>query len=270
VPGLSRPGVVQALWVEGPLSPLEQLSIRSFLAQGHPVHVYSYGEVSGLPDGARLLPAEEILPADEVFRYDDDTGQGSYAGFANLFRYKLLFDRGGWWSDLDVVALAPFDLEEDWVFASERLREGGTLVTNSVLKAPPGSAFYGECFQRALRDEERASRWGAIGPRFLHAAVERHGLLGHVVPPEVFCPVDWWRAGEVLQPMELPAESRAVHLWNEMWRAHGWSREPVQPPGVLYGKLHRLYPRNSMAYSQESSSFIRAEPVEGLGIFPEK
>jgi hypothetical protein len=232
--------VIQALWVEGPLSALEQLSIRSFLAQGHPVDLYAYGEVSGLPAGARLLPAREILPASEVFRYED--GSGSYAGFANLFRYKLLLDRGGWWADLDVVALRPFDLESDWVFASERLREGGTLVTNSVLKAPPGSSLYAECFERARRDEQRAARWGAIGPRFLHEAVERHGLLGCAEPPEVFCPVDWWRAGEALGPLELPAAARAVHLWNEMWRSHGWPREPVHPSEALYQRLHGRFP----------------------------
>ena len=53
--------VVQALWIEGPLSPMEELSVRSFLAHGHEVHLYSYDPHLAVPAGARLLPAAEVL-----------------------------------------------------------------------------------------------------------------------------------------------------------------------------------------------------------------
>lgn len=236
--GLSRLEVVQALWVEGPLSPLEQLSIRSFLAQGHEYHLYSYGEVPGLPAGARLLPAEEILPASAVFRYRSG---GSYAGFSNLFRYKLLHERGGWWADTDMVCLRPLDFEDDWVFASERLQEGGTLSTTGLVKAPAGNPLCADCFERGSRAEDRDRRWGAVGPRFFHEAVVRHGLTRFVRPPELFCPVDWWRSEELLAPGEPPAEAYTVHLWNEMWRCNGWPKDACHPPEALYQRLHGLY-----------------------------
>jgi mannosyltransferase OCH1-like enzyme len=34
-----------------------------------------------------------------IFHYTDC---GSYAGFADHFRYKLLLEKGGWWPDLDM------------------------------------------------------------------------------------------------------------------------------------------------------------------------
>ena len=37
---------IQSLWIGGELSPMEQLSIASFLAHGHEYHLYSYGEVA--------------------------------------------------------------------------------------------------------------------------------------------------------------------------------------------------------------------------------
>ena len=43
--------------------------------------------------------------ASDIFRYRDN---GSYAGFANFFRYELLRKRGGWWVDLDTICLRPF------------------------------------------------------------------------------------------------------------------------------------------------------------------
>ena len=55
---------VQMLWVRGSLSRLELLSVRSFLAQGHPVHLYTYDAPDNLPSGVSVLPAEEIVPAE--------------------------------------------------------------------------------------------------------------------------------------------------------------------------------------------------------------
>ncbi len=236
--------VVQGLWVEGPLSALEQLSIRSFLARGHEYHLYTYGAVPGVPAGARRRPAAEILPEDEIFRYEDESARGGLGGFANLFRYKLLHDLGGWWADLDVVCLRPLGFaDDDWVLASERRRQGGSVATNAVIKAPPGSALLGDCFTRGRAAEDRATSYGAIGPRFFDAAITRHGLTRHLCPPEVFCPIDWWRGESFFDPVELPPEAACVHLWGEMWRWRGWPRDPAAaPPESLYGRLHRLYP----------------------------
>jgi len=234
---------VQGLWVEGPLSAMEELAIRSFLAHGHEVHVHTYDRGLALPAGARCLPAEDVLPASAVFRYTAGPGAGSYAAFANLFRYKLLHERGGWWADLDMVCLRPLDdFADEHVFASERRFKGGVTVTPSLLKAPAGSPLCGDCYERALRHEARATEWGSTGPALLREAVERHGAQRFVTPPEVFCPIDWWRAGDLLEPGEPPAGAHAVHLWHEKWRSQGWRKEPCYPSAVLYQRLHRRYP----------------------------
>ena len=43
--------VIQALWIGPSLSSMERLAVRSFLANGHEVHLYAYGEVEGVPEG---------------------------------------------------------------------------------------------------------------------------------------------------------------------------------------------------------------------------
>jgi hypothetical protein len=153
--------VVQGLWVEGALSAMEELAVRSFLAQGHEVHVYTYERGLAVPAGARRLDAGEVLPASAIFRYTAGAGAGSPAAFANLFRYKLLHERGGWWTDLDMVCLRPLDFPAEHVFASERRKLGGVTVTNSLLKAPAGSPLAADLYERALRHEQRATVWGA-------------------------------------------------------------------------------------------------------------
>ena len=232
---------IQGLWVEGPLTAMEQLSLRSFLANGHPYHLYSYDEVPNLPAGAELRPAAEVLPASAVFRYSDAAG-GSVAAFSNLFRYRLLHQRGGWWADTDVVCLRPFDFAAERVFAAERGRQGGVLSTSCVLKVPAGDELCADCWERARCDENRAAVWGATGPALLGRVVRERALDACVQPPEAFCPVDWWRAEDLLGPAELPAAAHAVHLWHEIWRWNGWSKDPCYPPQALYQRLHARYP----------------------------
>jgi hypothetical protein len=247
--------VVQGLWVEGPLSDLERLCLVSYLAHGHEVHLYTYGEVAGLPAGVRVLPAQSVLPASAIFRYRAELG-GRYAAFSNLFRYKLLHDRGGWWTDLDMVCLRPLEIGDDWVFAAERRRDGGTVVATAIIKAPQGSAFFAGCFEQALHHPQRGAVWGITGPALLDEAVARAGLAAFVRPPEAFCPIDWFSAKDVFGAVELPAGTWTVHLWNEVWHRNGWPREPRYPPESLYQRLHRQY---AAAHSRSLETCRRGE-----------
>ena len=64
------PDVVQGLWIGDRLGAMQQCPIRSFLAAGHEYHLYTYGAVSGVPDGAVVLDAEALIPADKIL-YND-------------------------------------------------------------------------------------------------------------------------------------------------------------------------------------------------------
>jgi hypothetical protein len=44
-----------------------------------------------IPNGVTIHDANKIIPAEKIFKYKNN---GSYAGFANLFRYKLLLEKG--------------------------------------------------------------------------------------------------------------------------------------------------------------------------------
>src|SRR5829696_4895343 len=98
--------IVQGLWFYGDLPLLQQISIASFLANGHEYHLYTYGSVGNAPPGTTFRDAGELIPESKVFQ---DRGEKGYAAFADGFRYRLLLDRGGWWVDTDVVCLKFFD-----------------------------------------------------------------------------------------------------------------------------------------------------------------
>ena len=104
---------------------VEQLSIASFLRHGHEFHLYTYGDVSGIPDGTQVRDANEIVPEKDVFIYRN----GNYAIFADWFRWALLFEKGNYWVDTDVVCLKPFVFDANPIFGLEN----ETSACNAVL-----------------------------------------------------------------------------------------------------------------------------------------
>ncbi len=231
---------VQGLWIGRSLAPMQQLSIRSFVAQGHPFHLYAYDEVDGLPEGATLCDAATLLPRDAVFSYQHGFGKGSYSAFSNLFRYRLLFEQGGWWVDTDVVCLAPFRFDDPIVIATETQEDGSVVTASCVMRSPPGQPFLEHCARVSEASDKEALQWSEIGPRLLGDAVRRFGLERHQVAPGVFNPVHWFAYADIIAPgfdLDRIAQARAVHLWNQMWRHHGLDPAVDAAPGSLYAHL---------------------------------
>lgn len=232
--------IIQGLWIGPELSVMEQLSVTSFLNHGHEYHLYVYTEPANVPANAHVKDAREILPESSVFQYKDNP---SYAGFANFFRYKLLLERGGWWTDMDVVCLKPFDFEEDHVFATE-IWDRDEVVTSGIIKAPAGSKVMSYAWEVCQAKQPENLVWGETGPQLMGEAVRRFSLEKYQKAHEVFCPLGYWEWQQVLIPgAQLNIDDRcyAVHLWNEMWRAAGQDKNGHYPENCLYEKLKQRY-----------------------------
>ena len=232
--------IIQGLWIGPALSAMEQLGIASYLANGHEFHLYVYDPVANVPSGTTIRNAEEILPRSRIFQY---TGHASYAGFANFFRYKLLAERGGWWSDTDSVCLKPFEFETPYVFSSE-FSKGARMVNNGLIKAPAGSPLVQWAWEQCDARDPSKLEWGETGPALFAAGVERFALQDYVQPHATFCPLPYreWRslidANGAFEPGD---ESYAVHLWNEQWRSAGADKNAHYHPGCLYERFRRRY-----------------------------
>jgi hypothetical protein len=225
---------IQSLWVGPSLSTMERLSIASFLKHGHHYHLFTYSPVEGLPRGAVLRDAREILPESRIFLYRD---HASYAGFANFFRYKLLFERGGWWVDTDAVCLRPFQFDEPYVIASEPLPHDRDVPTSSFLKAPAGSPALGEAWARCCAFRPETLAWGESGPRLIGDLVARFDLNRYVRPAATFCPVpyhEWNRFTDPEAAWDFDESTHAVHLWHELWRRAAKDKDQPYPSTSLY------------------------------------
>jgi hypothetical protein len=231
--------VVQGLWVGSALSDMERLSVASYLRQGHEYHLYVYGDVGNVPSGTVLKDANEILPESSIFRHEHGKHKGSLAAFADWFRYCLLWDRGGWWSDTDVVCLKPLEFDAPLVLAWERRKFWRRQLNQMIIKTPPRHPLIGECRRRAEAADKRSLEWCAIGPDMFTEVAKSQRMTSAAQPPEVFAPLDWWHARRLVDPSPppLPPTARTLHLWNEMWRLSGLSKTQTYPATCLYEQL---------------------------------
>ena len=232
--------IIQGLWVGNELSVMEQLSIASFLRNGHEYHLYVYDDLKNIPSGTTIKDGNEILPASRIFQYKQ---QASYSGFSNFFRYKLVLERGGWWVDTDTICLKTFDFEAEYVFSSE-FAMGEVFINSGIFKAPPGSDVMSYAWRVCESKDPERIIWGETGPRLMAAAVREFSLESYTQAPEVFCPIgyaDWHKVLEPDAELKLSDRSYAIHLWNERWRAAGQDKNATYPADCLYEEWKRSY-----------------------------
>jgi glycosyltransferase involved in cell wall biosynthesis len=211
--------IVNSLWIGKRLSKLELLTIHSFLKQGHEFHLWLYEPLdTSLPAEVVVEDANEILPQRSIFtrkRLDADSGVGrnSVGLFSDLFRYKLLYERGGYWTDMDVTCLQPLNFPEAYVLRSHRVG-----VVGNILKCPRRSELMRETFDAVLREATPNSPW-LMSNRVLSQTVERLGLTEFV--RDDLCNCDSW--SEFIRPFiesdqAVPSTWYAIHWMNEVWR----------------------------------------------------
>ena len=232
--------IVQGLWIGPELSVMEQLSVASFLNNGHEYHLYVYDEVKNIPHATVIRDGNEILDASRIFQYKHSP---SYAGFANFFRYKLLMERGGWWADTDVVCLKPFDFVQEHVFATEMFQQS-EVITSGVIKARVGSEVMAYAWETCESKNPESLVWGETGPKLMDHAVRKFSWEKYRVPPHVFCPYGYQDWRKVLEPdggMMVGAGTYAIHLWNEKWRESQQDKNASYPYNCMYEQLKRKY-----------------------------
>jgi hypothetical protein len=255
---------VQMFWHGAPLSRIERLCIASFIAHGHPLHLYVYEAPAALPPGAQLMAADAILPRVALFRHPRS---GSLGPFSDWFRYRLLEERGGIWCDADVVCLAPLIYPQAEIFGWQ----DASYINNAVLGLParhklaawmaascaaPNRILPYDSLGLQLRKWRRRYfegnrrervRWGEYGPKGLTQAARHLGYLERAQPAAHFYPVrcEHWRTlfeSRRGAPQPWTPESRALHLWQEMMkRAPGFDKDGRFPADSPFEELWRRY-----------------------------
>ena len=159
-----RPEIV-TFW-HGPLDGLRRLCLRSQVAAGHKVTVYSFDPIAQLPDGVGNAEAEAILPHTFAERLRPTGTDGVWRDrttlqFSDFFRMRLMAKGAGLWLDADVLLLKSIEIDSAKpYFAWEHPRQLG----NSVLYLPPNDPIVA-AFDALMAQDELTPDWLSLRHR---------------------------------------------------------------------------------------------------------
>ncbi|TCO74006.1 hypothetical protein [Rhodovulum euryhalinum] len=253
---------IAALWIEGPLSFLEQLCLKSFVDAGHRLVLYHYGPLENVPEGIELADAGDILPRTGFLTHQRT---GSPALHSDLFRYRMLAkSRETIWADTDAYCLRPFRTETGHFYGweSDRYINGGVLglpadspalaallaFTRDEFAIPP---WYGPDYVSELEGKRAAGTpvhasempWGVWGPHAVTHFLHETGEARHAFPQEVLYPFSFRDRGKMLKrnldvSPWVTGNTVSVHLYGRRMRARLVQKEGGAPhPKSFLGRL---------------------------------
>ena len=250
------------LWVDGPLSFLEQLCMVSFMHAGQGVRLYVYGDVTNIPSGVEVRDAREILPDEDFVIH---TRTGSPAPHSDKFRYRMLAQEPDLiWADTDAYCLQPFvpvnGHFHGWIT--------NNVVASGVLKLPSDSPTLNDLIkytedpyaippwlvnrhkQAAIEARDSGSPinvgellWGIWGPDALTWLLHHNNEVHHAMKPHVLYPIPYQnrrvmarsggKAGNFLKP-----DSVSIHFYGRRMRSFLREKfEGIPPIDSLIGQL---------------------------------
>tara|TARA_B110001450_G_C17665818_1_gene499449 strand:- start:2033 stop:2803 length:771 start_codon:yes stop_codon:yes gene_type:complete len=197
--------IVQSLWIGDSLTDMEVYCIKSFQKHGFKFHLYTYGKVKRIPNGTIIKDGNLIIPKNDIFQL-----KNTYLPFSDIWRYKLLYEKGGYWVDMDMICMQPFEFKEPYIFSSERtIKEGAYKMTIpyvaniGILKAPKGSIFYRELYETCMSFHNKQHNKDKIKyMRLLRTMIEKYNFKKYIKPPHYFCHLDWWYAKDAFMPIK--------------------------------------------------------------------
>lgn len=231
--------IIQSLWIGPTLSLIEQLCIKSFIHFGHEFHLYAYDHIDNVPRETVIMDANTIIPEDQIFM--DSTG--GVASFADYFRYKLLYEQGGWWVDMDSICIRPFDIMSEYCFSSEFTMKNQRQVNIGVLKSPAKAEFLKDILNYVEAIDKNDIVWGEFGPLLFEKILRNYDSLKYIMEPEVFCPINWFEIQNITENVnyKIPDNALAIHLWNERWRVLQLDKNAAYHESSVFEILKRKF-----------------------------
>jgi hypothetical protein len=206
---------------------------------GHGFELYTYGPLA-VPAGVTLRDASEVIPLAEVFYYDNPrTGSRDLGPFSDLFRFKLLSERGGWWSDVDTICLSAAIPAVERAWAQEYPEIAPEAIGTSQIAMRRNDPLAVELFVRCLAlSRTPFPRRESLGPVLLSSTIRDMGLAPNEFgSPETFYPIRWIESFKLWLPHfrdEVEASARGgffMPIYQSIARYLGLTSAKMPPPG---------------------------------------
>ena len=236
--------IFSTFW-SGKISLREYVCINSFLDKSHKYYIYSYEKIEGLPKGAELKDAADIVPKEEYLLYKERL-PNRWDLFSDKFRYLLLYKKGGWWVDTDIICLKKeIDVKSKDTFMCFYDNKN---INNACLKFPKGDAVMQYCI-KYIKDWEVANNfeykkldWGMFAPPLITKAVKSLNRLDEVYLYEYAYPIEMKNSLDIFKKnknkfiLDKLKKSYFSHLWNEILSREGIPKNYLGRKGSFWYK----------------------------------
>jgi len=155
---------------------------------------------------------------------------GNFRTASSLWRFKFLYEYGGYYSDCDAVAMKHWPSNKEWVLCSG---DKG-MISTGVIKTPPKE----EMFLDMMSDIQL--EWGNIPVFNQHYKIYK-GNNDPNYKTRNFYPFLWKRWFILLEDLPIPKYVYSVHLFNTMFDRNNkikyienWIR---RNPNTMLGRL---------------------------------
>jgi hypothetical protein len=236
---LTEEDIVNGLWVGSELMLPELLTVSSFIRCGYTFRLWLYEPVNFiLPKGLIIEDANKIIPRNEAYtRRNNDPrwgiGKGSFGSpFSDLFRFKLLYERGGWWVDMDVTCLKKLEWNKPYFFRNHLHLN----VIGNVIKVPPKSDLMKLSYEETLMTCNQDTENWLLPNEILNKYITQLDLLAFVEKDKVNID-DWSEVKHLLyHDVKINDDFYFFHWMNENWRHFNISKKAFVKNST-YGKL---------------------------------
>jgi hypothetical protein len=236
--------IAKSLWIGDRLFPQHIISINSFIQNGFEYNLYVYDDVKNVPSGVILCDANEVIPKDEIWYYNDGFNKGSPSGFSNQFRFKILYEYGGLWTDTDMVLMKPYNFhDKKYTLISETNENGEVHPTTSLIFSESGTSS-GKIWLEAIdnisyRNKARVIH-GETGPELVTYLVNKYNLHNYVLPPNAFCAIGWHETDKLIDGTQLPEDVIGLHLFDAQSNLNDIDKK-TYPYDSIIEQLKRKY-----------------------------
>lgn len=264
-------------WHGPAMTAMEKACLSSFAARGHKVYVYSYQDLSGLPEGVERRDARDVVEEKYLNAYIVK-GRSSIAHFSDLFRLALMQHDRTFWIDADMVLLPR---TFDWDLSNRLMaKEEDAKICAGILYIPQTDPALSTLVENC-KARTGEIQYSATNIDLYFGTLGRDNVLNAAPTPDVFYPVHFDEFWKVFLPeyrdecMALSRNAYTLHLWNNLVEQAGIWKEFAPPKGSYLdyvfeqaGVLHHFkdtYPEkvmrniitNWVARNGENIGFVR-------------
>jgi hypothetical protein len=219
---------------------------------GYEFEIYTYEEFD-FPAGVTIKDAEDIIPFQNLFHFENQQSNTKDLGpFSDLFRFKLLSDRGGWWVDVDTICLSPNILQVDRAWAQEHPEIDPFQISGGQLALGKGDPLAIELYIRCLEISQRGFKSREmLGPRLLSSVIKEKELPSNIYgQTSTFFPIRFVEMYKLWLPEFLEEVEQKIQgaLFLPIYQSFplyiGLDSSKLPPSGSYLGEFCRKYTEN--------------------------